>query len=162
MPRRIKRRSETLPHPGRNNLSLHRPTSREQGYDSAWDRVAKRRREIDHYLCQACLAIDRLTASTDVDHIIPLHVRYDWRLEIDNTQVLCRMHHRRKTRDDNLQYGSSTTTTLTPAQQNARDAARALPEPPRSPRGGTSFQEALSLRNVADPARVSPRNWGGG
>ncbi|MHC2066141.1 hypothetical protein ACYFX5_01590 [Bremerella sp. T1] len=67
---------------------------------------------------------------------MPLHVRIDWRLEIGNTQVLCRMHHRTKTEQDNQLFGSSTEGNVSAIQQTRRDAARRLQEPPRGAGGG--------------------------
>lgn len=106
-------------------------TAYQRGYDSQWAVVAQRRRELDFYLCRACLKDERLTESKTVDHIIPLHVRPDWRLEIDNTQVLCPRCHARKTADDTRRYGSSTQRVPAPRHRAAWDEALRLVEPPR-------------------------------
>ena len=110
---------------------LHRPTARERGYDAAWSKVAQRRREADHWLCQPCLREGRITASNEVDHIIPIHVRPDWRLEFENTQVICRCCHRRKTNEDTQRYGSSESRVINHDQRCARDAAARMKIPPR-------------------------------
>jgi 5-methylcytosine-specific restriction protein A len=99
-----KRRSE-LNDRVRTATELHRPTPRARGYDRAWNKVAKQRRSADNWLCQPCLSEGRVTASNEVDHVIPIHVRPDWRLEFYNTQVICRCCHRRKTLDDARRYG---------------------------------------------------------
>jgi 5-methylcytosine-specific restriction protein A len=136
MPGRIKRRSELKTHAGRSHLDLRRGTARDLGYDHHWQRVAQQRRTADNHLCQLCLAENRLTPSSDVDHIIPLHVRPDWRLEFDNTQVICRPHHRKKTSADARRYGSSTAEILSAEQHAARLLARQLVRAPRAaPRG---------------------------
>src|SRR4051794_35166678 len=100
------RRSDLNPRQ-RNACELRRGTPAERGYDHDWMRVARERRELDSWLCQPCLAEGRITSSNEVDHIIPIHVRPEWRLEIGNTQVICRSCHRRKTLNDAARYGSS-------------------------------------------------------
>lgn len=141
MPRKIRRRSDLVKPVGRPVASLRRPTTCQMGYDSAWERLANCRRNEDYGLCQACLERRRLEVSSDVDHIIPIHVRPDWRLELDNTQVLCRTHHRKKTHEDSLRYGSSTATSLTVEQRKAREEANLLAKPPRSPGGEGLFSD---------------------
>ena len=136
MPKRLKRRSDTRRLVGRNIYEVRRGSSSSQGYDAEWERIAKRRRQLDYYLCQECLKRGLSTSAKDVDHIIPLHVRIDWRLELGNTQVLCRMHHRAKTEHDNQLFGSSTEANVSAIQQTRRDAARRLQEPPRGAGAG--------------------------
>jgi 5-methylcytosine-specific restriction enzyme A len=108
-----------------------RGSSVDRGYDSAWERIAEQRRHLDCYLCQACIAEGLVTASSIVDHIIPLHVRPDWRLEINNTQVLCHPCHTRKSSDDVRRYGGRTRTNLTREQLENRQAAMRLTSAPR-------------------------------
>jgi 5-methylcytosine-specific restriction enzyme A len=108
-----------------------RGSSVDRGYDSDWERVAEQRRHLDCYLCQACLAEGLVTASSIVDHIIPIHVRPDWRLEIGNTQVICHPCHTRKTSDDTKRYGGRTRTNLTREQMENRCAALRLTCAPR-------------------------------
>ena len=113
-------------------IVTHRASRHERGYDNDWYRVAEARREADCGLCQPCLKIDRVTASNEVDHIVPLHVRPEWRLEFDNTQVICRPCHRRKTQQDSQRYGSSTSRVIAQDQRSAREEALRMVLPPRS------------------------------
>jgi len=116
---------------GARLLDERRGSSYERGYDHRWQAVAAERRRLDCYLCRACLAEDRLTVSSLVDHIIPLHVRPDWRLEVDNTQVLCAACHARKTADDVRRYGRRGGATPLPPHREHWEAAWQLTEPPR-------------------------------
>ena len=108
-----------------------RGSSAARGYDSDWERVAEQRRQLDCNLCQRCLQRDRVVASQIVDHILPIHVRRDWRLEIGNTQVLCFDCHTVKTSEDTQRYGGRAQRTLSMEQTNNRRAAQCLMHAPR-------------------------------
>ena len=108
-----------------------RGSTTERGYDGAWKKLSQQRRDLDAYLCQDCLKRGVLTPSPLVDHIIPIHVRTDWRLEIGNTQVLCTNCHRIKTSEDMQRYGGRAKRELTPEQMKNRSDALRITRPPR-------------------------------
>jgi len=114
----------------RRYYDQRRGSTTERGYDAAWERVAEHRRNLDYGLCQRCLTKDLVTASQIVDHIVPIYVRPDWRLEIMNTQVLCFDCHTVKTSEDTRRYGARMRRTLTPEQIHNRHLALTL-QPPR-------------------------------
>src|SRR5579863_9629475 len=76
---------------------VRRPSSAAQGYDATW-----RRLRVMHLnsnpLCIVCLAEDRVTVATEVDHRIPIIVRPDLRLDMANLDSLCASCHSKKTR----------------------------------------------------------------
>lgn len=119
-----------------------RGNSHQRGYDHDWMAVRDMRRELDENLCQHCLAEGGLIAAMQelarsskyhtVDHIVPVHVRPDWRLDVGNTQVLCDRHNAMKTHADNAKYGSREATSLSPIQLKNRADAQLLPYAPRS------------------------------
>lgn len=109
-----------------------RGTPAERGYDRLWRDVAAARRLSDFGICQQCLRDGHHSYSDLVDHIVPIHVRPEWRLEIDNTQVLCSRCHQRKTQADNRRYGSSTARSLTADQRSARIVVQRLGGPLRA------------------------------
>ena len=55
---------------------------------AAWRKLSKWRRT-EEPLCRMCLQMGIFRAGTQVDHIIPLAVDWDKRLDSDNTQNLC-------------------------------------------------------------------------
>lgn len=73
-----------------------RGTAKERGYDREWQRASKDFLR-KHPLCVECLKKGKLTAATDVDHIVP-H-RGDRRLfwDTSNWQSLCGTCHKQKT-----------------------------------------------------------------
>ena len=73
-----------------------RPPSHERGYDRHWRR-ARVRYLREHPLCVICLADERITAATVVDHIIPPKGDYELFWGGDNWQSLCKVHHDQKT-----------------------------------------------------------------
>ena len=70
----------------------------------AWRRLREQRLMIDYGLCKDCLKAQKITPATEVDHIIPIRVRWDLRLRLDNTRSLCHRHHMQKTVEDKRRY----------------------------------------------------------
>ena len=108
----------------------------QRGYDHDWAKVANACRERDGGLCQQCLrdgglgvAMEQLSGSVmanPVDHIIPIHVRPEWRLEELNCQTLCQYHNAVKRERDNAKYGSPGQQRISPEQQRQRVMAQEL------------------------------------
>ena len=67
-----------------------------RGYDSVWTRYAKLYLK-QNPLCRMCEAEGRTELATLVDHIQPLRLRPDLRLDPENLQPLCRSCHAVKT-----------------------------------------------------------------
>ncbi|MFH5182924.1 HNH endonuclease [Paenibacillus sp. TAB 01] len=56
-------------------------------------------------LCARCKAEKRIRAGYILDHIIPIAVAWELRLEESNLQYLCHAHHNMKTWEDKKLYG---------------------------------------------------------
>lgn len=79
----------------------HRGSARTRGYDGTWDKLA-RIVKLEEPLCRICRAEGRITATEEIDHIIPFSGPDDpLRLDRENLQGLCGPHHRSKTRMEN-------------------------------------------------------------
>ena len=65
-------------------------------YGVKWKRLRESVLSRDNYLCQDCLASNRLVAAEEVHHII--EVKEDWnkRYEEDNLISLCKSCHRKR------------------------------------------------------------------
>lgn len=94
-------------HPPRPRVydDRYRGTAAERGYDWNWAKVAAYVRERDCYLCQECKRHGRLVPAKTVDHIIPVHVKPDLRLDAENCEVLCVRHNTLKGYADARKYG---------------------------------------------------------
>ncbi|NJM54587.1 MAG: HNH endonuclease [Verrucomicrobiae bacterium] len=76
-----------------------RASAAKRGYDRAWARLSKRKKEADP-LCEDCLDEGKVTPVYEVDHIIPIDEAPELRLVWRNLRSLCRSHHKRKTDRD--------------------------------------------------------------
>ncbi|MGV6875914.1 HNH endonuclease [Pseudochelatococcus sp. B33] len=78
-----------------NHRWCHAGTSTERGYGAEWRKLRAAALARDNHLCQACLAADKLTPATDVDHVTPKSK--GGADDLSNLQSLCRRHHDEKT-----------------------------------------------------------------
>lgn len=98
-------------HKKKNDLErtrLNRETNpiEQKFYNSiAWNRFSRSVRE-EEVFCQFCLSKGRKTFATQVDHIVPLRVSFDWRLSRDNVQSLCDRCHNVKRAAEGRYYMS--------------------------------------------------------
>jgi 5-methylcytosine-specific restriction endonuclease McrA len=67
-------------------------------YDTTWKRLSRLFRD-QHPLCALCLEKGIVQAAEAVDHIIPIAVRPDLRLDTTNLRALCFVCHNRCTRN---------------------------------------------------------------
>ncbi|TWU03060.1 HNH endonuclease [Symmachiella macrocystis] len=86
-----------------------RGTPAQRGYDERWRKV--RRIHIKrHPYCEDCLDDGVVnTRNLEVDHVIPIDVRPDLRLDLDNLRTRCRRHHKLKTDEDKRKYTTGAT-----------------------------------------------------
>ena len=77
---------------------LHRGTSTERGYGTAWRKLRDCILKRDFYLCQVCAAKGRVTPANQVDHVIP-KVKQGTDEET-NLQSICDPCHRDKSARD--------------------------------------------------------------
>lgn len=71
---------------------------------SAWQKIREQALIRDKGLCQHCLKKQRITHADMVDHIIPIKVMWEYRLDLDNLQSLCNQCHVYKTLEDKKIY----------------------------------------------------------
>lgn len=64
--------------------------------------------ERDHYLCQYCLAHNRMTSANTVDHIVPYEFNQSKKDNVDNLAVICRQCHYGKSKWERDYYGTGT------------------------------------------------------
>jgi len=69
----------------------HRRDQRARAFykSAAWERARQAVLARDAYLCQRCLERQRITPATTVDHIVPLSVAWERRLDMSNLRSLC-------------------------------------------------------------------------
>lgn len=91
--------------PSTPSTSRHTQTRTQRGYDNTWLRLS-RMCLAEEPLCRYCAEEGRVSVATVSDHIIPIQVRPDLRLERENVQSLCTAcHSGRKQREERELYG---------------------------------------------------------
>jgi 5-methylcytosine-specific restriction endonuclease McrA len=80
-----------------------RQISQSEIYDGQWRRLSKYIRDTNPF-CVICQSQGFVTASEVVDHIIPVAIRPDLRLDISNLRSCCSSCHNKVTRNFQL-YG---------------------------------------------------------
>lgn len=73
-----------------------RRSAHRRGYDAAWQKVRLQHLKAEP-LCRHCLERGEIVVATDVDHIIPIRIDPDLRLDDSNLQSLCHYCHSKKT-----------------------------------------------------------------
>lgn len=76
-----------------------RGTRQQRGYDAAWQRVRLAHLAAEP-LCRFCKRMGRITAATEVDHIVSIREAPHLRLEDSNLRSLCKPCHSRRTARD--------------------------------------------------------------
>lgn len=70
----------------------HEQSSYRRGYDRRWQQLSSRYRTL-HPLCEQCESEGRVTAATEVHHVVPIKVDRTKRLEEANLMAVCRACH---------------------------------------------------------------------
>lgn len=93
--------------PGRKAKSTarHEGTRTQRGYDNNWLKLSRMCLAEEPY-CRYCARDGRVTLAQVSDHIIPIRIRPDLRLERTNVQSLCKTcHDSVKAREEIEMYG---------------------------------------------------------
>ena len=99
MPSKPPRLGQRAPQAKQPRLPDHREASHKRGYDATWHKLSRMVR-MEEPLCRHCLREGRVTAATLVDHIVPLSLSPELRLDRGNLQALCSRCHSFKTQAD--------------------------------------------------------------
>lgn len=73
-------------------------------HSKEWKTLREQALVRDKGLCVRCKENKRITPADVVDHIIPIKVRWSFRLILDNLQSLCHKCHNQKTFEDKKKY----------------------------------------------------------
>lgn len=73
------------------------PKTHARGYGSDWQRVRLLAMARDRWLCQDCLEREKVTAATEVHHVVKIAADRSRRLDVDNLRCLCGACHDERT-----------------------------------------------------------------
>ena len=124
VPRSLRRRRDAATEAGVVARKTELSAS-ERGYDWQWVKFANAIRDERGGLCEDCLdegglpmAMQSLIDAKQAhacDHVIPLHVRPDLKLNSGNIRIRCDRHHAIKTAEDVKRYGAADRSIAFPA-----------------------------------------------
>ena len=92
---------------GKRHHDRQRGSSAKRGYGYQWQKARARFLQ-SHPLCVKCQEKGRVTAATDVDHIVPHRGDMTLFWDESNWQALCHSHHSEKTASEDSGFGNST------------------------------------------------------
>ncbi|MGL0749762.1 HNH endonuclease [Secundilactobacillus paracollinoides] len=103
-----------------NTVTRNRDDTKRQQYNfyrtRQWAHLRQQVLDRDHYLCQYCKIIGKLTPnSKTVDHIVPVEAQPNSKADINNLVVTCRQCHHKKTIWEQTYYGTGNGNELTNA-----------------------------------------------
>jgi 5-methylcytosine-specific restriction protein A len=116
--------------PEQGQRELWRGSASSRGYDAAWKRIRLQALKRDYHLCQTCLRATppRFNPAVDVDHVIPIRVAPDRRLDLSNLQSICRECHAKKTAFEKTRQARQLTDSQG-AGRKSRTSIRVSPKP---------------------------------
>lgn len=100
-----------------NTVTRNRDATKREQYNfyrtRQWAHLRQQVLDRDHYLCQYCKTIGKLTPnSKTVDHIVPIEFDETLKANVANLAVICRSCHRAKTEFEQKYYGTGNGNTL--------------------------------------------------
>lgn len=104
-----------------NTVTRNRNETKQEQYNfyrtRQWSHLRQQVLDRDHYLCQYCKAIGKITPnSKTVDHLRPVEVFPNYKSDIDNLVTTCRKCHALKTKFEQKYYGCGQENKLTDAK----------------------------------------------
>lgn len=88
-------------HRTRKQFDKQRNPQKNKTYDHAWRKLRDAHIQANP-ICKHCIAEGILTPATEVDHIVPVKIAPERRLDPTNLQSLCKPCHSRKTAFETL------------------------------------------------------------